>query len=623
MESASESWAAGSVTERPGRPVADRVCWGLSRVVLPALNGAMAGIVFLQVVLRYLFNAPLSWTDELARLFVIWMVYLGLALTARGDSEVVMSGLIDVLPVRLKANLLVLRDAGVVIFVVVAIVSAAHLTLVDRTMTTAAMEISWAWGYAPVAIGLALYALETFPAIFRRLWRSRAAAAAWVIALALGSLGMTLAAPAVAGTLTALTPIVLLLFFFIEMPVAFALGIACLYYLVLQGGIPLITMPRSFAAGLDSFTLMALPFFILAGELMNAGGVTALIIRFALALVGHIRGGLGHVSVVTNMIMAGMSGSALADTAATGTVLIPAMVKAGFAPGFAASLIAATGAIGPMIPPSIFFIIYGGLARVSIAKLFLGGVIPGLLMGVFLMAMVYVIARRRHYPVQPRATVREVGLSLRAGALAFMMPLFVVGGMIAGAFTATEAGAIAVFYAIGLGVWYRQLGMREIWACLERTAVVVAAIMVVLSMANFVSYIASRAQVPQTIMDLLLALSSTPWVALLIVNVFLLVLGCFEAVMPILIVLTPILVPALSRLGIDPVHFGVVFTLNLLIGLLTPPFGASMFLVVRIGHTTMKAFIVEGWPFILALVVLLFLLTYFPTIVLLLPRHLG
>jgi TRAP-type C4-dicarboxylate transport system permease small subunit len=247
--------------KRPGRPVADRLCWGLSRVVLPALNGAMASVVFLQVVLRYLFNAPLSWTDELARIFVIWMVYLGLALTARRDSEVVMGGLIDVLPARVKAGLLVLRDVGVVVFVVVVLVSAVQLTLVDRAMTTAAMEISWAWSYAALAVGLAFYALETFPLIFRRLWQSRVAAAAWVIAL--GYLGMTFATPPVARTLTALTPLVLLVFFFIEMPVAFALGTACLYYLVLQGG------------------------------------VTALIIRFALALVGHIRGGLRHVSVVT------------------------------------------------------------------------------------------------------------------------------------------------------------------------------------------------------------------------------------------------------------------------------------------------------------------------------------
>ncbi len=606
------------------RPLSDRLCWGLSRLVLPVLNGAMACLVFLQVVFRYVFNDPLSWTDEAARILIIWMVYLGLAITARTDSEVVMGGLIDILPARTKERLLVLKDVLVVVFVAVMLVSAVRLAVVDRGMTTAAIEISWSWVYAALVLGLAFYALETFPATFRRLWRRRFAAAAWAAALLVGGLGFTLAPrPGLAAGLAALTPVVLLFFFFIEMPVGFALGAACLYYVLVQGGIPLVTMPRSFAAGLDSFTLMALPFFILAGELMNASGVTALIIRFALTLVGHIRGGLGHVSVVTNMIMAGMSGSALADTAATGTVLIPAMVKAGFAPGFAASLIAASGTIGPMIPPSVFFIIYGGLAKVSIAKLFLAGVIPGLLMGVFLMVMVFLIARRRRYEVQPQSSAREVWASFRAGALAFLMPVVVVGGMVGGVFTATEAGAIAVFYTAALGIWYRQLTFRKAWECLERTAVSVAAIMIVLSMANFVSYIASRAQVPQAIMEMLISLSSTPWVALLIVNVFLLVLGCFEAVMPVLIVLTPILVPALTKLGIDPVHFGVVFTLNLLIGLLTPPFGASMFLVVRIGQITMKEFLAEGWPFILALIVLLFLLTYFPGIVLLLPRALG
>lgn len=606
------------------RPLSDRLCWGVSRLVLPVLNGGMACLVFLQVVFRYVFNDPLTWTDELARVLIIWMVYLGLAISARTNADVVMGGLIDVLPAGAKERLLVLKDLLVVLFVAVVLVSAVRLTVVDRGMTTAALEISWSWIYGALVLGLALYAIETFPATFRRLWRRRLVAGAWAGALLVGSVGFTFASrPGLGATLAALTPVVMLFLFFIEMPVGYALGASCLYYLLVQGGIPLVTMPRSFAAGLDSFTLMALPFFILAGELMNASGVTALIIRFAMTLVGHVRGGLGHVSVVTNMIMAGMSGSALADTAATGTVLIPAMVEAGFAPGFAASLIAASGAIGPMIPPSVFFIIYGGLAKVSIAKLFLAGVIPGILMGVFLMATVFLISRRRAYAVQPRSSAREVGTALRAGALAFMMPIVVVGGLVGGVFTATEAGAIAVFYTVALGIWYRQLTFLEVWGCLERTAVSIAAIMVVLSMANFVSYIASRAQVPQAIMEMLTSLSSTPWVALLIVNVFLLVLGCFEAVMPVLIVLTPILVPAMAKLGVDPVHFGVIFTLNLLIGLLTPPFGASMFLVVRIGQITMKEFLAEGWPFILALIVLLFLLTYFPGIVLLLPAHLG
>jgi len=593
------------------RPLTDRLCWGVSRVVLPVLNGGMACLVFLQVVFRYVFNDPLTWTDELARVLIIWMVYLGLAISARKHADVVMGGLIDVLPAGVKDRLLVLKDLLVVLFVAVVLVSAVRLTVVDRGMTTAAMEISWSWIYGALVLGLALYALETFPATFRRLWRRRLVAGAWAGALLAGAAAFTFASrPGLGATLAALMPVVMLFLFFIEMPVGYALGASCLYYVLLQGGIPLVTMPRSFAAGLDSFTLMALPFFILAGELMNVSGVTAMIIRFAMTLVGHVRGG-------------DKPSSALADTAATGTVLIPAMVKAGFAPGFAASLIAASGAIGPMIPPSVFFIIYGGLAKVSIAKLFLAGVIPGILMGVFLMAMVFLISRRRAYAVQPRSSAREVGASLRAGALAFMMPIVVVGGLVGGVFTATEAGAIAVFYTVALGIWYRQLTFLNVWACLERTAVSIAAIMVVLSMANFVSYIASRAQVPQAIMAMLTSLSSTPWVALLIVNVFLLVLGCFEAVMPVLIVLTPILVPAMTKLGVDPVHFGVVFTLNLLIGLLTPPFGASMFLVVRIGQITTKEFLAEGWPFVLALIVLLFLLTYFPGIVLLLPNHVG
>jgi tripartite ATP-independent transporter DctM subunit len=328
---------------------------------------------------------------------------------------------------------------------------------------------------------------------------------------------------------------------------------------------------------------------------------------------------MGHVAVAANMIMAGISGSALADTAATGSILIPQMEKQGIERPFASAVIVASGTIGPMIPPSIFFIIYGGLGNVSILKLFLAGAIPGVLMGLFFMVVIYLRARRRNYPVQPRASVRAVLRSVRGGMPAILMPIVVIGGV----FTATEAGAIAVFYALFLGLVTRRLALHAIWDALSKTAVTVSSILIVLSMANLVSYIANRTQVPHTISALLLGISTNPWVALLVVNLFLLLLGCFEAVIPTMIVATPILVPALAKIGVDPVHFGVVMTLNLLIGLMTPPFGASLFLVSSIAKVNMRELIVATWPFIVALLILLALITYVPQIVLFLPNALS
>ncbi len=603
----------------------ERASWLLSQTVVPAANGAISVLIFYQVVARYAFNSPPSWTEELSRFAMIWMVYLGLVVTFHRGQEITLSGTLRFAGRTLSRWLGVGRDLTVLIFLATLFYESIHLAYFDRTITTAALEISWTWIYLAVTLGVGLYLLAALPTLLRRLaqepWISAVEAAVLAAAyLAVTRLGITEAAGL---HVTWLTPVLLVVLMLMEMPVALSLGVSCFYYLVVAGGVPLLVMPRSFTHGINSFTIMALPLFIVAAEFMNRGGITERIVALAMDLVGHIRGGLGHVAVVANMIMAGISGSALADTAATGAVLIPEMEKKGFSRAFAGAVIVASGTIGPMIPPSIFFIIYGGLGNVSILKLFLGGVVPGVLMGVFFMVVVYLRARRRKYPVQPRATLQATARSVWSGLPAILMPILVIGGMIGGVFTATEAGAIAVFYALILGLLYRRLTLRSIWEGLSRTGITVSAILVVLSMANLVTYVANRTQTPHTVTALLMGVSSQPWVALLIVNLVLLLLGCFEAVIPTMIIATPILVPALAKIGVDPVHFGVVMTLNLLIGLMTPPFGASLFLVSSIAQVNMRELILETWPFIVALLILLALITYIPEIVLFLPNALG
>jgi C4-dicarboxylate transporter DctM subunit len=405
------------------------------------------------------------------------------------------------------------------------------------------------------------------------------------------------------------------------LPVAFGMGVLALSYLLVAGDFPLMTMAQKMVTGMDSFLLLAIPFFLLAGGLMNAGGITDRLVEFSTRLVGHIHGGLGHVTVVANVIMSGMSGSAAADAAATGTVLIPSMIRQGYAPGFAAAISAAASCIGPIIPPSIAFVIFGSLTGVSVGQLLVAGVVPGLLMGVYLMAACYLVARRRGYGAATRrATAGELWRSfLRAGP-AMLTPVVVLGGMVAGVATPTEAAAVAVLYSLVLGLAYRELRWREMPGMLTEVVVTTSVVYLLLGVFNLLGWILAVEQIPQALTGGFLALTDQPWLVLLVINVVLFVLGIPIEPVPLMVILGPMLVPIVAKYGIDPVHFGVVFVFNVVLGVITPPVGTNMFITCSIANCSVGAFTRESWPFIAALVLLLLLITYVPSITLFLPR---
>jgi tripartite ATP-independent transporter DctM subunit len=404
------------------------------------------------------------------------------------------------------------------------------------------------------------------------------------------------------------------------LPVAFGMGVLALSYLLVAGDFSLMTMPQKMVTGMDSFLLLAIPFFLLAGGLMNAGGITARLVDFATRLVGHIHGGLGHVTVVANVIMSGMSGSAAADAAATGTVLIPSMIRQGYAPGFAAAISAAASCIGPIIPPSIAFVIFGSLTGVSVGQLLVAGVVPGLLMGVYLMAACYLVARRRGYgAASRRATAGELWRSfLRAGP-AMLTPVVVLGGMVAGVATPTEAAAVAVLYSLVLGLAYRELRWREMPGMLTDVVMTTSVVYLLLGVFNLLGWILAVEQIPQALTGGFLALTDQPWLVLLVINVVLFVLGIPIEPVPLMVILGPMLVPIVAKYGIDPVHFGVVFIFNVVLGVITPPVGTNMFITCSIANCSVGAFTRESWPFIAALALLLLLITYVPSITLVLP----
>lgn len=419
---------------------------------------------------------------------------------------------------------------------------------------------------------------------------------------------------------------VMLAFMAVGMHIGLAMVASSLVYLVAHitnpMAIPLAVMPMKMLYGVDSFPLLAVPLFMLAGELMSTGGITARIVRFATALVGWITGGLAHVNIVVNMIMAGMSGSAVADAAATGAILIPAMVKVGFSASFAAAVTAAAATIGPIIPPSIPFVLIGSIAQVSIGRLFLGGAIPGVIMGLFLMATSYWVAKRHGYAVERRASWGELLASLWESAPALLMPIIVMGGILSGFTTPTEAAVVAVAYALFLSVGiYRQLSLTDCYRICVRMGSSTAAIMLTISGATLLGFVATAEQMGPKLMRLFLAVSDDRHVILLVINVAFLILGWVMEPVPIILLTVPIFFPSLTKIGVDPIHLGVVMTLNLMIGLLTPFVGLNVFITSAIARVPVIQVARESLVFIATLIVVLLLITLFPQLVLWLPNR--
>ena len=410
------------------------------------------------------------------------------------------------------------------------------------------------------------------------------------------------------------------------MPIAFVLGVTS-FVVIVQMGIPGLykLIPSRFYEGMNMFPLMAMPLFILAGDIMNRTGITEQVAGFAYRLVGHLRGGLAHANIVASILFAGLTGSAVADSAALGTMLIPAMEKEGYPRAFAAAVTAASSCIGPIIPPSIIMVLYGSFMGVSIAGMFAGGIVPGLLMGVSLMLISYRIAKKHGYPkAERRATVKEMLLGFKEAFLALLMPAIILGGILGGLFTPTEAAAVAVAYALFIGFFvYRNIKVRNLWGFLTSMTNTTAIVFIILSTASIFSWLLTSEQVPQKVASLVLSITTNRYIVLLIINIILLIVGCFMDLAAALIVLAPVLAPLALKVGVHPLHFGLIMCLNLTIGLTTPPLGACLFTCCSVGNVTLEQITRPVLPLILALIAVLLLITYVPAVCLTIPRLLG
>ena len=590
--------------------VADRT---LEFICVALLLVAVA-VACLQVTLRYGFNAGLPWPEEVAIWCFCWAVFLGMGLATGRDAHIA----IDSIP-----RLLSPRHRSMLDFFNRAIVAASSYMLVIHgyeyvaraIAASPALQLPMRFFFLAVPVG---GALNLFFLLWPRPGRSAAYGVSVLAAGFLIYLAIRFAAPYLygeAGSAIVLN-IVGLVLIMIGTPIAFAMAFGAFAAFAPFAKILLVTIPQNMAASLDSFTLMAIPFFILAAAVMNAGGITPRLVDVAIKLVGHMRGGLGQANVVTNTMLAGISGSSTADASTIAKLMVPEMAKHGYDRPFSAALTASAATLANLIPPSLGLIIYAALASVSVGALFVATVVPGLLVALSLMLTVYVMSRSRGYGGDlPKASAADRLSSLGMAIPALILPFIIVMGVRFGAFTATEAGAIAFVYAILCGaLLYRKLTAFNLMLAIRESVFDTILIVVIIATAAPFAWVLAYEQVPQKIARSMEVLVSSPWLLMLTLNVFLLLVGLFMEMIASLVILVPILVPLIVAAGIDPIHFGIIIVLNQVIGALTPPLGVLVFTTARVGGADQAATFRAVLPFTFVLIGVLLLISFIPAL---------
>jgi tripartite ATP-independent transporter DctM subunit len=582
-------------------------------------------LTVLQVVFRYALDSPLSWSEELARWLFVWAVFLGCALLIHQGKHMRMEFLVS------RVNEARIRQLDLLSQVVVSAACCAMLVhgldFCSRVTGTSG-SLEWPSRYlymaVPVGAGLSLLCLATQNPMK---WAFPGASLVGLLGGAAVFQALLSATPLISFDLSVgwTLHIVALGLMFLDVPIAYCLVFAAYASFAKQGDLMLLPISQSLASSVNSFLLLSIPFFILAAHVMNSSGITHHLIRFASALVGHMRGGLAQVNVITNTVMGGLSGSSLAVAVGTAKVLVPEMEKRGYPRPFAAAVTSCASTIDNLIPPSIGMIIFSAAGAVSVGALFTAGLLPGFLMAAALMLTVHVQARRRGLEPSSRPMPwPERMRAFRDAIPALLVPVFVVLGMRLGAFTASEAGAIAVVYAVIIGVMaYRELQWKHIPGILrDGLGDTVAIIAIVAASAPF-GWALGIERIPQQIAQSMAFLAENKWVFLLALNVFLLVVGLAMEYIASLVILVPILMPIALSAGVDPVHLGIIMVMNLVLGALTPPLGVLVFATANIAKVKINEVYKEVMPFFWALMVVLALVTYVPWISLGLTKWLA
>lgn len=409
-------------------------------------------------------------------------------------------------------------------------------------------------------------------------------------------------------------------FMVLRVPIGMSIGGAVICTLLYAGfGEELYIVPVQILEGVDSPALLAVPFFIMAGVLMNEIGLTDRIFDFANALVGHFRAGLAQVNVLASMIFAGSSGTAVADIAGLGAMEVKAMRQHGYPADFAAALSICSAMVGPLIPPSVPLVVYGFISGTSVARLFLGGILPGILLGISLMVFNFLIAKKRNFPRGERATLRQVATSAWHGMAALVSPIIILGSITWGMTTPTEGGVLACFYAVALGAFYRTLSWQRIWNALTQTMLITSVVMIIIGFSTVMGWLLAIERVPQQMSEAVLFVTTDKHMFLFLLIVFLLIIGCLIEPVPAKLILVPVLLPVIDQFGIDRVHFGLIITLALLIGLATPPMGLGLYIMTEISGESFEKVTKATLPLLVPLIVTLILVTFIPGLTLWIP----
>ncbi|SOC40213.1 TRAP transporter large permease [Ureibacillus acetophenoni] len=419
--------------------------------------------------------------------------------------------------------------------------------------------------------------------------------------------------------------VLFILLLLIRIPISIVLGVTTVVYFLMNGQIPLLeSTPLRMYSGLENFGLLAIPLFMLMGEIMNEGGITTRLVKFARVFIGHFKGGLAYVTVVANMFLASILGSANAQAAMMSKVMVPQMEKEGYSREFSSSITLASSVIAPIIPPSMIFIIYGTLSSTSIGALFMAGIVPGIIYGIAFILLISYIGMKQNFPKSERATGSEMIQSTIQVIPALLIPITVIVGILSGVFTATESAAVACFLALIVGLFfYRELKYKKLPKILLNTVINTATVTFLIIMANIFGWMIAFERIPQLLVDSMLSITDNPWVFLLLVNIALIFVGMLLDGIAALIILVPVMMPLVTALNIDPVHFGVIICINLTIGLLTPPVGTGLFIVSSMADIKFERLVKAVIPFIIVSFAVLLLLTFIPSLVTFVPKWLG
>lgn len=556
------------------------------------------------------------WTEELSRYLFIWISYLAVPVAILARSNIRVDVLFLKLSPRHQSIVWIMTGTYAMILVgLLAAMGADHVAMqIAMPQTTPALQIKYFIPYLILPIGFSLMALRTLQDMWNEARHMPLPDVLAGIALA----GVSFAPVMLRDdwSATGLLFTYFILFLMLGVPIAFSLGLSTLAAIVGAGTLPVAYLAQIAFVSIDSFPIMAIPFFIAAGIFMGAGGLSKRLLAVGDELVGSLPGGMALASIMTCMFFAAISGSGPATVAAIGTITIPAMIARGYDKYFAAAVVASAGAIGVIIPPSNPFVIYGVAGQVSVGKLFMAGIIPGVIMGVGLMIVAYMISKKKGWHGEKRK--RSPATLLWAcwdAKWALLVPVIVLGGIYGGIMTPTEAAAVAALYGLVVGLWiYREMSWKSLYQSCIESSLTSSIVIVLMAMATMFGNIMTIEQIPDTIATAILSISENKIVILLLINVFLLWIGVFMEALAAIVILTPILLPLVLKLGVDPVHFGVIMVMNLAIGFITPPVGVNLFVASSIAQTGIGKIAVAAWPFLISMLIVLMVVTYVPEV---------